>query len=65
MIIFTGVNYWKLFEAPGVITNDFKVVAGYRWIKATKSWSAKTKLFFCPKHYQILTEAEAKAQGLI
>ncbi len=65
MIIFTGANYWKLTEAPGTITGDFKLIAGYRWIKGNKSWSAKTKLFPCPKHFQKLTDEEAKQQGLM
>lgn len=64
-IIFTGANYWKVKELPKEIKSDFVLVEGFRWIKGNKEWSKKSKLFPCPKHYQVLTNEEAKAQELI
>lgn len=64
-IIFTGANYWKVNELPGKIESDFKLISGYRWIKAQKQFSKTSRLFPCPKHYQKLSTDEAQAQGLI
>jgi hypothetical protein len=61
-VIFTGGNYWAMVETPGTITGDFKIVSGLRWVKSKKQFSGRWKLFPCPKHYQLLTKQEVKAQ---
>lgn len=63
-VIFTGGNYWMVTALPEV-TNDFKVIGGFRWIKSKKEFSNRWKLFPCPKHYQVLNEQEIKDLGAI
>lgn len=70
MIIFTGGSYIKAkyddLDKPFVDkVSQQLIIIGYRWIKSKKKWSGNPLVHGVAADYQILTDDEAKAQGLM